>query len=376
MLSGTNWFQQKIPISELPVFQRTLKAFVACILSLLILQNYKYPIKRARMASLSLQVKYGSTMISLDQFNESSTLLQLQTAIEDAIGVMTRKQKLLCKGKVLTALSPKTTLKEANVSNGAKIMLLTTAGGSQSQGATALQASQKAKMEALKERLKSSNNNRPTSSSSSLATTLQARIDAWSKTGIAALRDLKLTEIPIEVFTDTSCCENIRVLDLGGNNFSSLSPSILNLKNLQKLRLSLNLLRNDGMPWQAMCSMKQLIVLALDHNKLTEVPECICSLLNLQKLTLDHNDIASLPENAFSGLESLRALTLNSNKLTELSISLSECSLLEELDASKNKISKVPPEFGNLTALKTLLLDDNQCDSIFFFPAMFRYGCS
>jgi Leucine-rich repeat (LRR) protein len=315
-------------------------------------------------------------MISLDQFNESSTLLQLQEAIEDATGVMRRKQKLLCKGKILTALPPKATLKEANVGNGAKIMLLTTAGGSQSQGATALQASQKAKMAALKERLKSSNNDRPTSSSSSLAntssaaSTMQARIEAWSKTGIAALRDLKLTEIPLEIFTHTSCCENIRVLDLGGNNFSSLSPSIVHLKKLQKLRLSFNSLENDGMPWEALSSMTQLIVLALDHNKLTELPKCISRLTNLQKLALDHNDIARIPGNVFSGLESLRALTLNSNRLHELPKSLSECSLLEELDASKNKICKVPPEFGNLTALKTLLLDDTQYD--FIYLSMFN----
>jgi len=331
------------------------------------------------MASLSLQIKYGPTMISLNQFNESSTLLQLQEAVEDATEVMKRKQKLLCKGKILTALPPKTTLKEANIVNGAKLMLLSTAGGSQSQGAVALQASQNAKMEALKDRLKSSNNNRQTSTSSSLAKTataawmMQARIDAWSNTGIAALRDLKLPEIPDEIFTKASCCENIRVLDLGGNNFSSLSPAIINLKKLEKLRLSFNLLKNDGMPWEAMCSMTQLIVLALDNNKLTEAPECISSLVNLQKLTLDHNDLASLPENAFSGLKSLRALTLNSNRLNALPISLSECSLLEELDASKNKISKVPPEFGKLTALKIFLLDDTQYDSMFsYFAASFR----
>jgi Leucine-rich repeat (LRR) protein len=320
------------------------------------------------MASLSLQVKHGSAMISLDQLTETSTLLQLQEAIEHATGVMARKQKLLCKGRVLTALPASTTLKTAHVVNGAKIMLLTTAGGAQSQGAAALQASQKAKMEALKERLKSSNGARVTSSSSSLlatttaatASTMQARIDAWSKTGIAALRDLKLTELPPEMFTNTLCCDNIRVLDLGGNNFSALPPSISNLKKLQKLRLSFNLLTDQGMPWDALCSMTQLVVLALDHNNLVEILESISNLFNLQKLTLDHNNLARLPEKAFSGLVSLKALTLNANLLIQLPTSLSECSLLEELDASKNKIAIVQPEFGRLKNLKTLLINDNQ----------------
>jgi Leucine-rich repeat (LRR) protein len=316
------------------------------------------------MASLSLQVKYGSTMISLDHLSEISTLLQLQEAIEQATGVMTRKQKLLCKGKVLTALPAKTTLKAANVGNGAKIMLLTTAGGNQSQGATALQASQTAKMEALKERLKSSKDAKATSlattTTTATASTMQARIDAWSKTGIGALRDLKLTEIPTEIFTNPLCCENIRVLDLGGNTFSSLPPSISNLKKIQKLRLSFNILTDEGMQWDAVCSMTQLVVLAIDHNTLTYVPESISSLENLQKLTLDHNALTSLPEFAFSRLVNLKALTLNANSLTELPIGLSACSLLEELDASRNKISKIQPEFGKLTCLKTFLLDDTQ----------------
>lgn len=324
------------------------------------------------MGSLTLQIKHGQNLISIDHLDDTSTLLQLQEAIEQATGVMTRKQKLLCKGKVITALPPLTTLQAAHIGNGAKIMLITTAstgkGASQSQGAAALQAAQKAKMEALKERLKS---NRPTSSAAaSLATTastdiaagtLTARIEAWSKTGVASLRDLKLTEIPAELFTHTRCAETVRVLDLGGNNFSELSPLIANLKKLQKLRLSFNILTDEGMPWEALCTMTQLVVLTLDHNKLTHVPDSISSLTNLQKLTLDHNAcISQLPSNAFSSLTSLRALNIGSNALIELPTGLSECVLLEELDASDNKILKLPSEIGKLKALKTLVLDDNK----------------
>lgn len=311
-----------------------------------------------KMGTIAVQIKHGASTIVIDHLTPSATLRQLQESIESATGVMVRKQKLLHKGKVLTALPPATTLKAAGVGAGAKLMLIATAGAAApTAGATALQAAHRAKAEALKSRLAS----RPTAPPPAPpAGVMEARAAAWKKTGIASLRDLKLTELPAELW---SCGDALRVADLGGNRLTALPPTLGSLARLQKLRLSLNMLTDEGMPWDALASLTQLVVLALDHNALTTLPPVLGALTNLQKLAVDHNKIKELPEET-GNLTALRALSAGSNALTALPPSLGRCVALEELDASNNAIAEIPGDFSTLTSLRTLILTDNKVKAV------------
>ena len=323
-------------------------------------------------------VKYGAESFSIsiasntgDQIDVGDhpphTLLALQQAIEQATGVMVRHQKLICKGKVLTNSPPKTTLSAAGITDGAKIMLIAAANPTPTQGAVALQAAQRAKMEALKQRLASSSSlsqqlHRPPPPPPTCS--FDARAQTWAKTGIAALRDLKLTSLPSMIFSEPAAgC--LRVGDFGGNKLSSLPPSISKFVRLQKLRLSINALTDDGMPWEALSGLTNLVVLCLDHNRFTTIPPFIFTqLTNLQKLAMDHNAIANIPE-TIGALNQLKSLNINDNKLTCLPPSLSSCQCLEEVDASRNKgVVKIPEEYGALKSLKTLLVNDTLVDSV------------
>jgi Leucine-rich repeat (LRR) protein len=309
------------------------------------------------MGTIAIQVKQGPNTFVIDLTANSTTLRQLQEAIETATGVMARKQKLLHKGKVLTSLPPATTLEAAGVVSGSKLMLIATAGAAApTQGAAALQAAHRAKAEALKARLASKPAAPPPAPP---AGAMEARAAAWKKTGIASLRDLKLNELPAELWA----CGDLRVADLGGNRLTAVPPSLGSLARLQKLRLSLNALTDAGIPWDAMASLTHLVVLALDHNALTTLPPSLGALTNLQKLTVDHNRITELSEE-LGNLTALRALSAGANALTALPASLGRCVALEELDASKNAISEIPEAFSTLTSLRTLHLTDNKVKAV------------
>ncbi len=59
---------------------------------------------------------------------------------------------------------------------------------------------------------------------------LTTRLATWRKTGIASLRDFQLTDIPIQLY---EVGKAVRVADLGGNAFVSLSPTFSTLVSLQ-----------------------------------------------------------------------------------------------------------------------------------------------
>lgn len=348
-------------------------------------------------------IKFGTQTYTIQISTHAvATLLDLQSAIEAETGVLVRQQKLLYKGKVLVVpnahalnqSSPGPTLAEVGIIPGERIMLLATP--SAMKNAQTMRNPRKSVGQLAVTAQLATNTKHQRKENDSLSF-INQRTASWKKTGIVGLRDLKLSDIPADVFEVGA---GVRVLDCGNNHLTSISTSPFSkLVSLEKLRLSFNELSGGGIPWTQLADLPRLAILALDHNRLTHLhhPQetqihdatswMSTAAPHLVKLTLDHNQLTTLPD-SISCLTSLKALTVASNRLTELPAGLANCKVLEELDASDNPIRTLPDQwsdtvtFKGLLRLETLMLDATLIadlpPSIFQAPSLKRlslHGC-
>lgn len=132
--------------------------------------------------------------------------------------------------------------------------------------------------------------------------------------------------------------QNLRILNLSNNCINSLPKDLGNLPNLQELNVSQNKLHKcPKTKWTWMDQLKlgkNLKLLDLSSNELTEVPDPIIKLRSLVTLRLSTNLLQSLPQ------------------------SLGCLDALKFLDVSKNNLSKLPGSIRNLR-LTTLNIANN-----------------
>lgn len=191
------------------------------------------------------------------------------------------------------------------------------------------------------------------------------REETWQRTGIVALRDSDLKELPKAALVLGPVARNI---DATNNRLDALPLDIGQLNGLQRLVVSRNQLR--GVPAE-LGLLGQLKLLSLDNNVLTSLPPEIGQLHKLEKLHLHNNGLKSLPSE-IGCLTSLRELSLAKNKLEILPSALGQCAALELIDAKANVIMEIPNEIGELKRLKELLLDENGIREV---PSSVFLGC-
>ncbi|CAB9516166.1 repeat protein [Seminavis robusta] len=142
----------------------------------------------------------------------------------------------------------------------------------------------------------------------------------------------------------------------------SLAPCILELENLEILRLSNN--KITELP-RDICLLTKLQVLALDRNQLESVPSELQDLTDLKTLLLRHNQIEELPDGVpGSSLLNLTLLHISSNKLKALPDSLVDCTTITHLYANSNQIKQLPIGMERMTNLQRLNLGHNQIESL------------
>jgi internalin A len=130
------------------------------------------------------------------------------------------------------------------------------------------------------------------------------------------------------------------VLDLSGNQLSTLSEAIGQLSQLKKLNLSGNQL--STLP-EAIGQLSQLQVLNLYRNQLNTLPEAIGQLSQLQEVYLSGDQLSMLPE-AIGQLSQLKALDLSGNQLSTLPETVRSLERLEKLILHGNSGMGLPDE--------------------------------
>ena len=145
------------------------------------------------------------------------------------------------------------------------------------------------------------------------------------------LKSIGLTELPTEI-SELGNIKNLEILELDDNNLTNLPKEIGYLTNL--------------------------VVLSLSGNELTELPPEIGNLTNLEILRLQNNQLEKLPVE-FNNLVSLEELHLGYNKLQDLP-NISNFTKLIELDLSGLQLTELPPGVSNLPDLQNLYISDNE----------------
>lgn len=154
--------------------------------------------------------------------------------------------------------------------------------------------------------------------------------------------------------------DRVRVADFYGNRIASLPSSVASLVGLTRLRLSNNRLASPAVAWEALCSLPNLAILAMENNALAgDVPACVGGLAKLEALALDGNELSSLPAE-MGRLASLERLSVAKNKLRALPPELASCARLDAVDARWNLMTAVPAELADAPRLRSLLLDNNR----------------
>jgi len=152
-------------------------------------------------------------------------------------------------------------------------------------------------------------------------------------------------------------CED---LDLTDEGLQSLPTEMWNLKNLKRLRLGGNQLKEIS---REIAKLSSLEWLDLYNNELVEIPIGILQLSNLQILLLSNNRINTIPDSIFR-LQKLRVLDLSRNCLTNIPNPESHFSHLEWFDLSHNQLNKLPDAISELSELRTLDLSNNRLTEI------------
>ncbi|KAJ4840512.1 hypothetical protein Tsubulata_000451 [Turnera subulata] len=296
-------------------------------------------------STINITVKFSGRSIPIS-VSMDSTVKDIKSLLQPLTNVLPRGQKLIFKGKLLV---DDMTLRQSEVGNGAKVMLMASQGLHQGDGPILKEAKTRPIIR--------------TNTSDKMPKEVPVdknRLSRWKVTGVIALAECNLKTIPDEVWaTGTSA----RVLDLSNNFIQELSTRIGSLSSIQKLLLNGNDLSDESINWIELTSLKHLSVLSVSQNCLTKLPYELGALSSLRQLHLSNNKLNALPME-IGLLTQLEVLKANNNRITSIPPSIGNCSSLIEVDLSSNLLTELPETFCNLHALKALFLSNNGLNSL------------
>ncbi|CAH9109411.1 unnamed protein product [Cuscuta epithymum] len=261
--------------------------------------------------TVNVQVAGSSILFNI---SPDSTVKKLKSVLQQLTNVLPGAQKLISKGKILV---DEMTLRSSEVDDGSKIMLL------------------------------------PSPSLAKL-------IEEWKLTRMIVLSHCYLKAIPDAVLEFGN---SALYLDLDGNTIKEVPERISHLSSIMVLYLNANVIEDQYLSWEGIQSLKSLIVLSMNENRLTILPSSLGALTRLRQLHISKNKLTSLPIE-IGLLTKLEVLNAHNNRLSTIPTSISGCASLEYVDISSNLLTELPDTLGKLKNLEELLLGDNRLTSL------------
>ncbi|XP_061094128.1 leucine-rich repeat-containing protein 40 [Conger conger] len=162
--------------------------------------------------------------------------------------------------------------------------------------------------------------------------------------------------IPDEVF-DVVDSSPVTSVNFSKNLLTALPPRIMELKDtLTDINLGCNKLTSIPADFSV---LKCLLQIDLRNNLLTSLPLELEALTKLRTIILSFNRFKVFPDVLYR-LENLEAILMCNNQVGSIDpAQLKGLEKLSSLDLQNNDIMQVPPELGNCTSLRALMLDGN-----------------
>ncbi len=196
------------------------------------------------------------------------------------------------------------------------------------------------------------------------------------------LERLSLYAAPLDFPMQLGSLPKFKRLELEGD-FDSLSPTIENINQLERLDISvglkevpdelgklLNLIelrlpsnRLNSLPNQ-MQNLQRLEGIDIAENEFVQFPTVITKIINLSWLSANNNRIKEIPSR-FGDLKNLKGLNLKSNELQEIPNSLGEIQTITDINLMDNRFRKWPEVLGELRNLKEVNLSHNRIETLF-----------
>ncbi|XP_048055787.1 leucine-rich repeat-containing protein 40 [Megalobrama amblycephala] len=189
-------------------------------------------------------------------------------------------------------------------------------------------------------------------------------LPSQAKINVHAIKTLKTLDysekqegsIPDEVFdaVDDSPVANV---NFSKNQLTEVPPRIMELKDtLADINLGFNKITTVPVDFS---ELKQLLHIDLRNNLLTSLPMELEGLTKLRSVILSFNRFKSFPDVLYR-ISSLETILISNNQVGGIDpVQMKTLNRLSTLDLSNNDIMQVPPELGNCTSLRALMLDGN-----------------